>query len=106
MTGTTLETFALVIVTAIVLAIAQEVVKKIISPKKDVSRATLFVTQTELDDFCRRNQEKCSALKIVEMIDKSMKELREELKQEMAELRKLVSRAALIKKNNGFDAGD
>jgi hypothetical protein len=87
MTGSTLETFALVIVTAIILALVQEGVKRLF---KKTRSGEDNVTRDELVAFCQRQQSSCSAKQVVEIIRTSMTEMRLELKTEMSEIRKLV----------------
>jgi inhibitor of KinA sporulation pathway (predicted exonuclease) len=92
-TGTTIETFSLVIVTAIILALVQEGVRKLLNKPKEKPAPTSsnsYVTRGELDDYCKLKQDSCANKQIVEILKTSFSELRTEVKSEMSELRKLV----------------
>ncbi len=117
MTGTTLETFAMVVVTAIVLGLVSEGLKRIFKKEPAVQfdrsgKPLVFITQDELAEFCRQKQEACAAKQIVEYIRKtvtdanrehkeSLESMKTELKGEITEIRTLVIQALRENKKGG-----
>ncbi len=99
-----LETIGTVIITAIVIGLVNEGIKKFFRKDKLVQfdrngKPLVFITQGELDEFCSRRQDSCAAKQMVSRVEVSVDNLKNELKAEIKEVRSLVIEA-LRKDNN------
>lgn len=85
--GTHLETAAMAFGAVVIYSIIQEIIRRLFRRNKSGED---YVTLNELITYCARTQAACPAKSVINIIETNMKEMRMELKAEMAEIRKLV----------------